>query len=127
MALSASREMWIDTTKVTPPTGHTVITAPAVTIASPVITEVVTLSLAANTYENATVATAFNNLIAGAKTALDGYIENTLGLDLTGFTVNYTAQVTSVTRGLAATSIYLPAANDVFRVTFTVKISAVAV
>lgn len=128
MALLGTREIWYDTNSVdNAPAGNTVLKAPAVTIATPQIRQSVTLEIAANTHENATVATAFNNLIGGAKTALDTYITDTLGLDDTGYNINYTARVTNVSRGLANTSIYLPAASDKMLVTVDVKISIAAV
>lgn len=97
MALQTKR-VYIDTTRVTPVTGHSVNTT-AAALADPAIMEIKTYSIAASGSVNATAATGFDNVL---KTALVSAIDTDIaavdgfGINTTASHVSYNAKVLSV-------------------------------
>lgn len=123
MADFTDTRVYINTNKVkNSPAGHTIPTA-AIEIGDADIEEEETFQFTAGTYANADEATAFDALIAALETAIEALIETTWGVDTTTKTVDYNAEVISITRGLAPDAIFLAEANDVFIIKVNLSIA----
>jgi len=100
------------------PAGHTVDMVKAA-LGAASIEEVETFSMTAGTYVNANIALAFDALIAAVNAQIQNLINTDWGVDTVGKTINYNAQVLSVTR---LDSIYLAEVNGSFLVKVSIEI-----
>lgn len=105
------------------PSGHSENTSPASIGALEIQEQRKTFNIACDTVDNANKVTAIAALTAAVIVLADAHIDTTMGVDVTGNTVDYNCEIFNLSRGLEANDILYDAVSDVYVVKTKITVS----